>query len=91
MKLRIHYATEYRYSEEVSFSPHVFRLLPKADLHLTVERFDFRTNERADVQQLDRFVHRVQAHRDSPGAQRAVVGDGELRRVLQEDGDAVAG
>lgn len=50
MKLRIRYATEYRYDEEVSFSTHIFRLLPKAELHLRVEHFAFETNEGADVQ-----------------------------------------
>ena len=43
------------------------------------------------MQQLDRLVHWIQAHRDATRAQRAVVGDGELRGVLQEDGDAVTG
>ena len=42
------------------------------------------------MRQLDGLVHRVQADGDAAGAQRAVVGDGELGRVLQEDGDAVA-
>src|ERR1043166_2243563 len=50
MKVHIRYRTEYRYEQPVSFSRHVFRLFPKADTHLTVERFDFETNADADVQ-----------------------------------------
>ncbi len=50
MKVRIRYHTEYRYEDEVSFSPHVFRLFPKADTHTTVERVVFETNEGAQVQ-----------------------------------------
>ena len=50
MKLSIRYETSYRYERAVSFSPHIFRLLPKPDAHLAVERLVFRTNDGADVQ-----------------------------------------
>ena len=50
MKVRIRYQTHYRYDEPVSFSPHLFRLFPRADTHVTVERFLFETNHAADVQ-----------------------------------------
>jgi len=50
MKLLINYRTEYRYDTAVSFSPHLFRLLPKADTHVVVERTNFETNPGADVQ-----------------------------------------
>jgi Transglutaminase-like superfamily/Bacterial transglutaminase-like N-terminal region len=50
MKLRIRYETNYRYAEAVSYSPHFFRLFPKPDTNLRVERFVFETNPSADVQ-----------------------------------------
>jgi len=50
MKIRIAYHTEYTYEHEVSFSPHLFRLFPRADYYLGVESVSFRTNAGADVQ-----------------------------------------
>ncbi|HET6409900.1 MAG TPA: transglutaminase family protein [Chthoniobacteraceae bacterium] len=44
MKIEIRYAAEYRYAERVTFSPHIFRVIPKVDRYLKVHRFDFRTN-----------------------------------------------
>jgi transglutaminase-like putative cysteine protease len=49
VKLEIHYAANYRYPERVSFSPHIFRLIPKVDRYLKVQRFDFRTNRNAVI------------------------------------------
>ncbi|MGI8604552.1 MAG: transglutaminase family protein [Verrucomicrobiales bacterium] len=49
MKVRVRYETEYRYAEEVSFSPQVFRLFPKADTHIAIERTAFETNDGAKV------------------------------------------
>jgi transglutaminase-like putative cysteine protease len=72
MKLRIQYATKYRYTEAVSFSPHIFRLLPKADLHLKVERFDFSTNAGADVQQRRDLFDNIVAHCFYPGTAQAL-------------------
>lgn len=51
MKVKIHYTTTYSYREAVSFSPHIFRLCPKADPTVAVDRFSFETNANADVQQ----------------------------------------
>src|SRR5712664_2819814 len=42
------------------------------------------------MRKLDGLVHRVQADRDAACAQGAIVRDGELGRVLQEDRHAVA-
>ena len=50
MKVTIRYHTEYLYDEAVSFSPHTFRLFPKADTHTSVERLVFETNKGAQVQ-----------------------------------------
>ena len=44
MKVEIRYASTYTYARRVSFSPHIFRLMPKVDQHLKVRRFDFQTN-----------------------------------------------
>lgn len=49
MKIEIQYASEYRYAERVSFSPHLFRVIPKVDRYLKVRNFDFRTNRNAVV------------------------------------------
>jgi len=49
MKVRIRYQTEYRYGAAVSFSPHVFRLFPKADTHSVIKRLSFETNSSAHV------------------------------------------
>ena len=50
MKLLLNYRTEYRYGAPVSLSPHVFRLLPKADTHVGMQTLLFETNAGADIQ-----------------------------------------
>lgn len=49
MKIEIRYAARYAYAERVTFSPHLFRLIPKVDRALKLRRFDFRTNASAVV------------------------------------------
>lgn len=49
MKVGIHYQTQYAYEEPVSFSPHLFRLFPKADRFVAVRRMAFQTNLDATV------------------------------------------
>lgn len=49
MKVGILYQTQYLYEEPVSFSTHLFRLIPKSDRYLTVRRFAFQTNVGASV------------------------------------------
>jgi transglutaminase-like putative cysteine protease len=44
MKIRILYRTEYRYSEPVTFSQHLFRLFPKVDQSVRVHSLNFQTN-----------------------------------------------
>lgn len=44
MRIEILYQTQYAYAEPVSFSPHVYRLFPKADRALALRRVDFQTN-----------------------------------------------
>ncbi len=47
MKVEIRYASSYTYERRVSFSPHLFRLIPKVDRNLKVRSFDFTTNRGA--------------------------------------------
>lgn len=49
MKVEVLYQTQYAYAEPVSFSPHLFRLFPRADRYLAVRRVDFQTNTDAAV------------------------------------------
>jgi transglutaminase-like putative cysteine protease len=49
MKVEIRYSSLYTYARRVSFSPHLYRLIPKVDRHLKVRRFDFSTNRGAVV------------------------------------------
>jgi transglutaminase-like putative cysteine protease len=49
MRIEIRYAARYAYAERVTFSPHLFRLIPKVDRALKLRRFDFRTNAGAVV------------------------------------------
>lgn len=49
MNVEILYQTQYAYAEPVSFSPHLFRLFPKADRHVAVRELDFQTNADAAV------------------------------------------
>jgi transglutaminase-like putative cysteine protease len=49
VKIRILYEAEYRYDEPVGFSPHLFRLFPRPDRHLTVSKCEFETNTGAAV------------------------------------------
>ncbi len=49
MKIEIRYSTSYTYERRVTFSPHLFRLIPKVDRHLKIRRFAFHTNHGAVV------------------------------------------
>lgn len=49
MKIRISYHTSYSYAEPVSFSPHCFRLFPRAEHHRQVRLLSFQTNPNAHV------------------------------------------
>ena len=49
MNVEIRYAALYRYQRPVTFSPHVFRLLPKIDQSLALTSFSFHTNRDASV------------------------------------------
>ncbi len=49
MKIAIHYHTDYRYIQAVSFSAHLFRLFPKSDRFLTVLGARFETNQGASI------------------------------------------
>jgi len=44
MKIEIRYAARYAYADRVTFSPHLFRLIPKVDRALKLRSFSFRTN-----------------------------------------------
>ena len=49
MKVEIRYACTYAYADSVSFSPHLFRLIPKVDRYLKVRQFEFATNQDAVI------------------------------------------
>ena len=49
MKIQILYQTQYAYAEAVTFSPHLFRLFPKAEQHVRVLNSLFQTNADAVV------------------------------------------
>ncbi len=49
MKIQILYQAQYAYAETVTFSPHLFRLFPKAERHLRVLSSTFQTNADAVV------------------------------------------
>ncbi len=49
MKVHIAYQAQYAYEETVTFSPHLFRLFPKAGRHLRVRNIQFQTNPDAVV------------------------------------------
>lgn len=50
MNIKIRYRADYRYEECVSFSPHLFRLFPRADRFAQVRDLRFQTNAGADIQ-----------------------------------------
>jgi transglutaminase-like putative cysteine protease len=49
MKIEIRYAADYCYESIVTFSPHLFRVLPKVDRSVKLRRFHFRTHPDAVV------------------------------------------
>ena len=49
MKIEILYQATYQYAEPVTFSPHVFRLIPRVDRSVKLRHFDFATNSNAVV------------------------------------------
>lgn len=49
MKIQILYQAQYAYAESVTFSPHLFRLFPKAERHVRVLSSLFQTNADAVV------------------------------------------
>ena len=50
MRIRAVNRWDWHYESPVSFSPHIFRLFPKAGRFVSVLYSDFKTNEEADVQ-----------------------------------------
>lgn len=60
VKIEIRYAALYRYERPVTFSPHLFRLLPKIERSVLPKSFAFRTNRDAVVSwQRDLFDNEV--------------------------------
>jgi transglutaminase-like putative cysteine protease len=49
VNVEIRYAARYAYASRVTFSPHLFRLIPKVDRALRLRRFDFGTNAGAVI------------------------------------------
>jgi transglutaminase-like putative cysteine protease len=84
MKVRIRYETSYRYAEPVSYSPHFFRLFPKPDTHLRVERFVFETNAGADVQHRCDLFDNIVARCFYPGLAPELWARVELDLELEE-------
>ena len=50
MRILIHLNALHAYAQEVSFSPHIFRLFPKSDRFVSLRSAQFQTNEGATVQ-----------------------------------------
>ena len=50
MQILIHFDIVHSYAQEVSFSPHIFRLFPKSDRFVSLRSAQFQTNEGASVQ-----------------------------------------
>ena len=50
MRILIHLNALHAYPQEVSFSPHIFRLFPKSDRFVSLRSAAFQTNEGASVQ-----------------------------------------
>lgn len=84
MKLLINYRTEYRYDKPVSLSPHVFRLLPKADTHVAVEGITFETNPGADVQYRRDLYDNIVASCFYPGLSAALAVQLKVALRLEE-------
>ncbi|RYY91510.1 MAG: hypothetical protein EOO11_22610, partial [Chitinophagaceae bacterium] len=84
MKTTIRYHTEYLYEEPVSFSPHIFRLFPKADTHISVERLVFETNEGAQVQHRRDLFDNMTASCFYPGLHPAMWARLEIDLNIQE-------
>lgn len=49
MKISVLYNATYQYAEAVSFSPHVFRLIPRVDRSVKLRHFAFATNSNAAI------------------------------------------
>jgi len=49
VNVEIVYQSQYAYAEAVSLSPHLYRLFPRAERHLTIQSADFLTNPDATV------------------------------------------
>jgi transglutaminase-like putative cysteine protease len=75
---------DWRYESPVSFSPHTFRLFPRADRFVTVLEVKFTTNEDADVQyRRDLFDNEIAAC-VYPGTRRELVSTLMLELELRE-------
>lgn len=84
MRACIRYRTEYRYEEPVSFSPHVFRLFPKTDTHVSVERLVFETNAGAHVQNRRDLFDNIVAHCFYPDRHHTLSARLEIEMQIQE-------
>ena len=84
MRVSIDYRTEYQYESEVSFSPHLFRWLPKIEPHLAVEEQSFETNPGADVQYRRDLFDNLVATCIYPGTHRQLFARLRLKVRLTE-------
>lgn len=51
MRVAVRYQANFQYEEPVSLSPHIFRIFPRRDMAVQVDRSEFYTHTSADVQQ----------------------------------------
>jgi len=51
MKVAVRYQANFQYEEPVGLSPHIFRIFPRRDMVVQVDRSEFHTHASADVQQ----------------------------------------
>jgi transglutaminase-like putative cysteine protease len=84
MKVTIDYRAVYHYENEVSFSPHIYRLFPRVDRFVEVKTVKFATNDNADVQyRRDLFDNEI-ARCYYPGKGRDLKADLWIELELQE-------
>ena len=84
-RIRLHHRTLYEYSGDVTFSPHLLRLLPRSEPGRFLRHFQIETNAGADVQFRRDFFDNNVARAFYPGRHRELLVELTAELELREE------
>lgn len=84
-RIRLHHRSHYEYSGEVTFSPHILRILPRSEPGRFLRHFELETNAGADVQFRRDFFDNNVARAFYPGRHHELLVEMTAELELREE------